>query len=318
MLAFSEHQIKEMLEQILARKDFEILPVGNHHLKRHLVYKVLLPQEKPIIFKLYYISCRRSREMASLRLLENSGVKVPRILAQGLWEEQYEWLILEYLEGVLLDQVLFGLNETRMQSLFEEMGEELGKLHAYRSFDFIGEWDEEGCPLRQGASYYDYFVQSMDRAIAHIESQELQEKEILTKAIAELRSNYFRMEIHPVPRLVHRDFDGRNILVIQKGEEYSISGILDFEGSYPGNPEENFISLYYRYFMEDKALEEAFWRGYTKQLPRQEGFEERLQTYLLAFSIGNCSWASQQAKDYYEDNIRLLKKLLQCSKETKE
>ncbi len=310
MLVFSDQQIKEILEQILERKDFEILPVGNHHLKRHLVYKVLLPQEKPLIFKLYYIPRRRSREMASLRLLENSGVKVPRILAQGLWEEQYEWLILEYLEGVLLDQVLCGLDEICKQRLFEEMGEELGKLHDYSSFDYIGEWDEEGRPLGQEESYYDYFVQSMERAITHIENQQLPDKVVLTKSIAELRGNYFCMQIDLVPRLVHRDFDGRNILVVQRNGRYSISGILDFEGSYPGNPEENFISLYYRYFMEDTKLEEAFWRGYTKHLPRPEGFEERLQTYLLAFAIGNCSWASQQAKDYYEDNIRLLKKLI--------
>lgn len=55
MLNYSDEQIKEKLNLILNRTDFTIEPMGNHHLKRHLVYRIDFLNEKSLTFKLSFI-----------------------------------------------------------------------------------------------------------------------------------------------------------------------------------------------------------------------------------------------------------------------
>ena len=68
------------------------------------------------------------------------------------------------------------------------------------------------------------------------------DKCILINAIEIIRDNYEKFNIKIEARLMHNDFDGRNILVKENSGVYKLSGIIDFEGSYPGNADENLIS----------------------------------------------------------------------------
>ena len=67
---------------------------------------------------------------------------------------------------------------------------------------------------------------------------------------------------------------------------YLINGVIDFEGSYPGNSETNFSGLYFRYFLENEDYKKAFFRGYERHLYLNEGFNKRLFIYCIVF----CSW----------------------------
>lgn len=310
ILNYSDIQIKAEIEKILQREDFTIKPVGNHHLKRHLVYLVNMKDGEKYIFKLYYRGRRRSREIASLKLLESSGVKCPGIIKYGNLEDGIEWLITHYIEGELFDKVMEDVPFCNRLKVFEEMGEELGKIHSFKTFDFFGEWDEEGNSILNIKNYHDHFVQSMEKVIKDIESQSLPDVKLLMHAVEIIRGNYEKLNIDVQARLVHNDFDGRNILVKSDNEAFRLSGIIDFEGSYPGNPEENLVQLYYRYFTENSDYETAFFNGYNKYLHLASDFKERLYIYLLCFGVDNCSWAHKQAPDYYNDNLKLLENLL--------
>lgn len=310
LLNYSADEIREILSSILERNDFYTIPVGNHHLKRHLVYKVHIDNEEPIIFKLYYKTKRRSREIASLRLLENSKVKCPKILQYGSLENGQEWLIMDYIEGELFDNIIDKVPKLVQLSLFEQLGEELGKIHAFKTFDFFGEWDENGRSIRNIRTFSEGFVANIEDDIKILLSQNIESREILDIGIDKIRDGYDLLNLDITPRLLHSDFDGRNVLVNKVNEEYSVSGVIDFEGSCPGNPEQNFASLYYRYFLDNKDYERSFFQGYEKHLQVNEGFHKRLDIYLLCFIVGNCSWAFWQAPDYYNENIKVLKKLL--------
>lgn len=310
LLSYSEDQIKEILTTILHNNKFDIVPVGNHHLKRHLVYRINIENEKSIIFKLYYKTRRRSREIASLKSLESSNVKCPKILEYGNLENGQEWLIMDYIEGVLFDNIITDIPMNIKLNLFEQLGEELGKIHSFKTFNFFGEWDEGGNSIKNITNYFDFFVTNVEQDIELVLSQDIPDKEALIKAIDQIRNNYSLLKINPTSRLLHNDFDGRNVLVNKVGEEYFINGVIDFEGSYPGNPETNFIGLYFRYFLENGDYEKAFFRGYEKHLQLNEGFNERMFTYLLCFIVGNCSWAYWQAPEYYKQNIEFLYKIL--------
>jgi aminoglycoside phosphotransferase len=98
MLHYTEKEIKDMARSIVGEISF-IKAVGNHELGRHLVYHVKAKSGPSIILKLYYKKDRRSREIASLRLLSGSGVKCPSLLDYGILDDGTEWATTEYLEG---------------------------------------------------------------------------------------------------------------------------------------------------------------------------------------------------------------------------
>jgi fructosamine-3-kinase len=310
VLNYTDEEIKKEIEKILASKDFIIRPVGNHHLKRHLVYQIDMKNGEKFIFKLYYRDRRRSREVASLKLLENSDIKCPKIFKYGNFEDGRQWLITKYLDGIILDKVMDHIPYDNRLKIFEEMGRELGKLHTFITFDFFGEWDEKGRSIHSIKNYYDYFVQSMEKEIKTVLNLNLPEKDLLVNIINIIRDNYCKLDLSVQARLVHNDFDGRNILVKEESGVYTLSGVIDFEGCYPNNAEENLVQLYFRYFLENKEYENAFFNGYEKYLHLDSSCKERLNIYFLCFVVGNCSWAYNQAPDYYNDNIKFLKHLL--------
>lgn len=310
MLEYTKHQIYAILCDLLDRKDFDIIPVGNHELKRHLVFRVDFNSGDRRIFKLYYKDRRRSREIASYKLLANSTVKCPRVIQFGNLEDGTQWLMISFIEGELLDTVMHKLSDHSRHAVFEQMGIELGKIHSYQVFDFVGEWDETGKSINNRSDYYSYYVEYLETCIKDIEQNMLPDKEVLIEAIKKVRNLLPSLDVKVIPRLIHNDFDGRNILVDKKAADYELKGIIDFEGCFPGNPEENFINLYYRYFLEHRDLEEAFFKGYNRYLQTDAGFYDRLPFYLLCFAISNCSWAFYQARDYYFENIKFLKEQL--------
>lgn len=310
MLNYTDDQMKAEIEKILGSKDFTIKPAGNHHLKKHLVYQVDIRNGEKYIFKLYYKDRRRSREIASLKLLESTRVKCPQILKYGNLEDGSEWLITQYIEGDILDKVIDDITFHNRLKIFEEMGEELGKLHSFKIFDFFGEWDEDGNSLLNIKNYYEHFVKHMEKIIKDIVNKDLPDIGLLMSAIEIIRGNYEKFNIEVEARLVHNDFDGRNILVKPDNGVYRLNAVIDFEKSYPSNPEENLVQLYHRYFLENSDYEKAFFKGYNKYLQIRSDFKERLYIYLLCFAVDNCNWSYRQAPDYYNDNVKLLKNIL--------
>lgn len=310
MLNYRDVDIKNIVAEVLNTRELSLTPVGNHHLKRHLVYRVDMDSGIKYIFKLYYKTGRRSREISALKAIESSGIKCPKVVKWGNLESRDEWLLISYINGELLDSAIKKTSRQNTLSLYQEMGDALGKLHSYKTFHFIGDWDEEERPQDISKNYYQSFIDNQEANIKVLQGMDLPQRGLFQKAISIIRDNYNLFDIEIIPRLRHNDFDGRNILVESKGDAYEISGIIDFEQSYPGNHETDFISLYYRYFLDNNEYEKAFIKGYQNYLKIDSNFYNRLRIYLLSFAIGNCTWAYEQAPEYYKDNIAFLEKIL--------
>lgn len=69
--------LKRSLGSVIGTID-EFKPIGNHQLKRHLVYKLTSGTEEYVV-KIYYKKNRWNREIASLKLFEHTEVLAPRI-----------------------------------------------------------------------------------------------------------------------------------------------------------------------------------------------------------------------------------------------
>lgn len=100
MLNFTDREIRDIIkEYVILHDEFMLEPVGNHEVKRHLVYKVTPIGAEPVIFKMYYKTNRRCREMASLRLLAGRDFRCPEIVGHGILPTGEEWLVMNCLTG---------------------------------------------------------------------------------------------------------------------------------------------------------------------------------------------------------------------------
>jgi len=305
MLLYTDKDIKNILTTIITGVEFTIIPVGNHDIGRHLVYKVVIEGESRYIFKIYYISKRRMREIESLELLRKSNVIVPKIVKYG--EENFdEWILMEYINGELLERIYTHLDMDNKLLLFTQMGQELGKIHSFQKFDFIGDLNNK---IRLD-EYEDYAIIKIENSIEEIINQDLPDTELLMKGIKILRNNYKFLYNIKESRLTHGDFDGRNILVANTNGQYRISAIIDFELCYPQNCENDLANLYFKYFFDNKDYEKAFFKGYSEYMVIDNEFYKKLKFYLIYMVIEHCNWSYIKANDYYIENINFLKRLL--------
>ena len=305
MLSYTDKDIKYILTTIITDIEFTVIPVGNHNIGRNLVYKVVIEGESRYIFKIYYSTKRRMREIESLELLRKSNVIVPKIIKYGE-KNSDEWILMEYIDGELLERIYTHLDMNNQLLLFTQMGEELGKIHSFQKFDFIGDLNNK---IRLD-EYEDYAISKIEDSIEEIINQDLPDIELLMKGIKILRDNYGFLYNIKESRLTHDDFEGRNILVTNTNGQYKISAIIDFEKCYPQNCENDLSNLYFKYFWDNKKYEKAFLNGYNKYMVIHSEFYEKLKFYLIHMVIENCSWLYIRANDYYTKNINFLKRLL--------
>lgn len=306
MLPYTDKDIKDILITIIKDAEFTIIPVGNDHIGRNLVYKVVIDGENRYIFKMYSLAKRRMREIEASELLRKSNVTVPKVVKYGE-VNSHEWILKEYIDGELLEKTYTRLDMDNQLLLFTQMGEELGKIHSSQKFDFIGDWNNKISIDKYG----DYTISKIENSIEEIMNQDLPDSKLLMKGIKILRDNYeFLYNNIKESRLTHGDFDGRNILVTNINGKYKISSIIDFEACYPENCENDLVNLYFKYFLHNKQYEKAFLNGYNKYMVIQSEFYKKLKFYLICLIIDHCSWSYIRANDYYTKNIDFLKRLL--------
>lgn len=308
MLTYTPEEIRHELTDILGTPHFAIRPIGNHELGRHLVYQVLQENREPLVFKLYCKKNRRLREIASLSLLKATDVKCSRIIQAGVFSDGTEWLLSTFISGIILDRVWDQMNHRQELEMFESLGDELGKIHGAKQFDYFGHWTEAGESVYGFQRYYTEFVRSSEYVFRHVLAQNLPDGVLLIRAIGIIRKHYHLIAGLTESRLTHHDYDGRNILVSQGSGGWQIQGVIDFEQSFPGNPEIDLAGIYARYLMGEARREEAFFRGYEKHMKVDAGFSRRLPYYLLCKGVVICSWTYDQAPDYYAEGIQLIRR----------
>ncbi len=314
MLDYSEQEIKDITEGLLARKITEIRSVGNTILKRHQVYLIADELRNRMIIKLYYKQNRWNKEVASLRILADSDVLTPECLDYGCLDDGTEWVLLEYLEGEPYEIVKDQISPENRLTIMEEMGRQLAKIHVHQSFDFFGNWDEHGNRLvKVKRDYYTSFVTSREAIIKEVLEMHLPEEELQRRCAERLRQGYNLFADITNFSLCHHDFDGRNVLVKEIDGLWRVVGIIDFEHCYPDDFYKDIAGMYHTYFLDDgeyiEAMERSFLRGYQETLVIEQNFYQRLDYYLLGIGLGICSWAYTQAPDYYySGGIRLLER----------
>jgi len=313
-MQYTLQEMQHIIANIFNTNQCKIVPIGNHDLNRHLVYKVILPEDSYVI-KFYYKWNRRNREIAAHKVIESlTDVKVPKMINYGTLEDGREWMAYEFIEGHMLEDIQPDLDAYELDSLFEEMGEQLGKMHAAKQFDYFGDWDENGKSLHDITSFKQCFIRRQESHVQTLRKFALPEKRMLESAIALMRELYCVLDSIHESRLCHRDFDGRNILVVKGRLKWEISGIIDFEQSSPYYTGSDIVNLYRKYFIDTPELETAFYRGYERFHTLDSYFVSLKDYLLLSLGVAICSWSYDDARPHYYEGIRILEFLREHSR----
>lgn len=307
---YCKKKVEEVVFSLLGER-FEITPVGNHELERHLVYRLDKGQRQPLILKLYFKKNRWNREVASLKTLAGSRVKCPELKGYGVLDDGTEWLMTEYLNGDVFFHVKGNIGLGDRAAIYEQMGEELGKIHSYKDFVFFGNWDEECKSLDYGCTYAEVFIRRAEMTIDNLLGQCLPEYEIHKRAAEVIRQSYRKVSAVDQAVLCHNDYDERNVLVSRIDGEWKVEGIIDFEQSLPWDRDRDMAELYYFLLAEGTGMEQAFRKGYNRYSAIGESFFEKMDYYLLFAGVNICSWSYGVAPDYYQRGMELIGKFIE-------
>ncbi|WP_289355124.1 aminoglycoside phosphotransferase family protein [Paenibacillus sp. S-12] len=174
---------------------------------------------------------------------------------------EYDWALIEWKEGVLLRDILQRKEEHEIAKVAESVGSVLARIHSH-SFEcpgfFAGDLTVAHPFNMDEDEYYSFISESLDNgATGHWLGAEATEK---VRTFCESHRSLLS-EIHEPPVLVHSDFNGLNLLMIEKPSGYEVSAVLDWEFAFSGRRYVDIGNLL-RYEQEDSLFERHFIKAY--------------------------------------------------------
>ncbi|MGI8793721.1 MAG: phosphotransferase family protein [Acidimicrobiales bacterium] len=170
------------------------------------------------------------RERDSLQFLEGTDLPVPRLLASGQFADTRRWLVMTRLDGEAPPDAE-RLAHDLSAGLARQLGTTIARLHAVGAPPAFGTWTRvpprslvEEAQVRMDALF------GMARDEAWIPEPEIAALLGLMDTTLETLTT-----VH-TPVLAHRDVQPRNTLVVAG----TLTGLLDFESAYGGDPCEDF------------------------------------------------------------------------------
>lgn len=309
MLNIDLDELKDKLSPIIGDIN-SIEPIGNHNLKRHLVYK-LSCGNKNYVIKLYYKKNRWNREVASLKIFTNSNVLTPKIIDYGIFENGLEWMICDFIEGQLLSHASKDIPLDNLKKIYRDMGRQLGMMHNHKEFNFYGGMNESGKSIQEFNTYRDYFEDLINRELPALYSFEHENLELIKQAENKLKSMYSLLDEVHKPTLCHNDFGPRNIIVSENNGIFYLKAIIDFEQSVSIDKDKELVQVYFPLIENNGELAESFKLGYEEyedidlsKLSLKKNF------YNLHRGLGICAWAKEVDYDYYLEGIKLLEETM--------
>ena len=195
------------------------------------------------------------RECAIQPLLASTGTVFPRVVATDFSGTVVprDCVLQNCLEGELWAEVAPRLAIEDNASLWRQFGFHVRRIHALEGSDY-------GFPAPAPIHHrYSTWLQELVAGMA----ADLAELGLRVDGLELFRSLLARgaalIDRAGPPRLVHGDLWPRNVLVTQRGDEWLISGILDAERAFWGDPAAEWIFS----FLD---IPDDFWRAYGRDL----------------------------------------------------
>lgn len=300
--------MQEIIGEILRKSNIEIYksnPIGHHHLHRNLVF--LLEGEKEYVLKVYGKEIKYQCEKRALEMFSHYN-EMPSLIDTGI-HKGIPWIIMDKIEGHLLEGMWETLTKDNKLKLMEGIGLILGRIHNEQTYDYFGIWKD----LNPNEPICDYIVfrkLNDKRIMNRIVEQNLPHVKLFEKAFDELQRFYQILNPNIKSTICHRDFSYRNMIVEQKGNHMILKGVIDFEHCQIDDPSIDFNTLYQYDMINNSRMEEAFFKGYEQHMKKPQDFELRKKYYMLNLGLHTCSWSYQLAPDFYKKGIEMLESMI--------
>lgn len=303
---FADNEIILFIKSIISNVE-DITPIGNHQLKRHQVYRLKV-QDKILVLKLYHIANKWSRELSALKILATSDSNVPIVKDHGI-EKDIEWLLYDYTDGIILNNVMDELSKDNLKDIIYDAGQQLGKIHSYKIFDNYGRLSPDLTYYMKYDRYSDYFSHEIQRVFKNVDKFQHKECKLIEESKYRLLKLYSKLdEMNIKARLCHNDYDGRNILVDKRAEKYNIKKIIDFEQSDIGDSDRDIIFSHTRLCRDNKEFIKIFDKGYSKYCDVNPAIiEAKTRIYNLLRGLSICGWAQVVDPKHYQEGIQILR-----------
>jgi aminoglycoside phosphotransferase (APT) family kinase protein len=219
---------------------------------------------------------------------------VPKIIDVGI-KYDLRYIVMEKFQGETLIDEIDKFSRKKQLQIIKKLGESLALIHNTGEFNFFS-WEEEPkkSKLREVRNYKD---KNIIRKLQHCEDQ-------LVKEGIKLLDKYRPKLIDTKPRLTHKDYSFRNILILESGK---LSGVLDYEHTEPEDPCLDICSMYHTDILDDELFFDTFKSGYEKIVEFPINFLHNKKYYMIntgLYLYGRFSENGLEARDRGLDLIK--------------
>lgn len=223
-------------------------------------------------------------EVAVYGLLADKGLPMPRLLASDLTRTllDSDYFFMSVLEGTRWDVLAEKLPADETDSLKRELGRYYGTIHTVKG-EYFGYLKKAAAA--RFSTWSEAFRDMMDMVLS--DGRQRGEPLPYDSISQALHKHLLVFDEVTVPTLVDFDLWAGNILIEETGGRYHISGIIDFERAYFGDPLADFAAAIM--IFTDVENEGAFKEGYTeisgKRLVLSDSERLRLRFYHLYMAL---------------------------------
>jgi len=250
------------------------------------VYDVTLQGGKNVIVRISRNKHPRfEAEEKAIRMAAQVGVPTPSVLLiEGLnhGNEKLTFCVEEKINGIPLSDQMGQLSKEELQSLIEQSGSILSKIHSVR-VDRFGGFDKLA-PYENWSGFVFKPFKAIQR-VMKIADEIGVERPLINKAVSTLKEHEGLFN-RVTPQLLHGDFSIKHMLIRDK----KIVGIIDFENAKGGDPVFDFA--WFDYFYGESIPRKWMKKGYSNTKLFDGNFEAKLNLYRLHLSLN--------LLDYYE------------------
>ncbi len=257
------------------------------------VFRVELDTDKsPLILKQYPPNARWRMEK-ELRvysaLSELNNVPSPDIIKSSLDTDDAEidFLLMSELLGSPLGQ--HELEADEAENIFHQIGQVLRTIHSY-TFDRFSRLD--GGFSGEFSTNKKFLTSNIDDAIGELSAHGSD------GASLQRIEDFLRGELSSIlwpeqASLCHGDYNETNILIMNDGSHWSVSGVIDVENAFAGDPAYDVAIADLSLFEHNNVKKRAFYKGYGMN---PEVIEDRVRFYKVLHTLRRHNWLTSKGE----------------------
>ena len=211
---------------------------------------------------------------------------VPAVLASDFSRQvaDRDIVILSFLEGGPLNRVSGSLTSAGRVAVRSQLGEAAAQLHAVKGSSFGYERPTDGLAL-SGSSWGEAFQRMWDAAVSDIDRYRVRTDVPTADLRAVIRGHLGLLNEVDEPALVHFDLWDGNVFACADGHTARLSGIIDGERMFWGDPLADFVATS---LFRDPADDAEFNAGYARAGGTRWEFDEQQRTRLALYTAYLC------------------------------